>query len=193
MFATDAIPKVPDITDAGVIFALLPGLLGYITYRRFSGKRGKMEAIETVAVALCFTLAAHALWWSLNLLPRVDEILDVVGLSACGVALGVIVAMDVSRDFSFSVLRKWGVVTTSSHENVWISAIRGQGRAPIATVELADGRSAFGIISEASGTQKDGHILLSRSSWSHVDPPVEAGTVLLCANDVKRIQFHPSP
>ena len=200
IFAANAVPEIPKIESIGVLYALLPGLLAVVTYRRFAGARKKMEATETAVIALAYTIVCHATWQLLTM-PSFTfvPVPDLLGLSLCGVFWGVLVAVDVSNDWSFSILRKKGLVATSTHSTVWIGAIHDFGK--VATVELADGRTIYGIITRASMEQKDGHLVIARAVWIHqgvvqenregvVQENQDAGTTMIRGNDVKLIQFH---
>jgi hypothetical protein len=160
------IPKVADLESAGLVFALLPGLLTYLVHHALTHRSEPTSAVTAVLWGLAYTLLVHAIWALATLPGSLIPTPDIVGLSITAVGLGLALASLSRSGFVFRWLRAIGV-TISTNWTPWETALIESRREGIdyAVAHLKDKRSVKGGICGYSHKQKDGHLVLSPYQW----------------------------
>lgn len=187
-----SLPTVGKMETLGLLFSLLPGLLTYIVVRALTARERKLDAVEAVLHGLAYTVLVHALWALLTLKSWIPTP-EIVGLSFCSLAIGLMIAKCHSRGWIYNLLRRFGLTEESTWQSAWETSFR-EARAAgreYAVLYLKDGRRIMGAVRGFSSEQSSGHVAIDQSQWLNDENEVTAipGLMLLSANEIWSVQF----
>ncbi|MEL6898841.1 MAG: hypothetical protein AAFP90_22305, partial [Planctomycetota bacterium] len=101
--------SIGKLSDLGIVFSLLPGLVTYLAVRLCTGRERKIEVTEAILHALAYTLLSHAVWALCCLPGSYIPTPDIVGLSLCAIAIGLALSVAINRHLAISTLRFLGL------------------------------------------------------------------------------------
>ncbi|WP_417736488.1 DUF6338 family protein [Rosistilla oblonga] len=164
--------SVGKLSDLGIVFALLPGLVTYLVVRLCTGRERKIDVTETILHGLAYTLLSHAVWVVCTLPGSLLPTPEIVSLTLSAIVVGLVVSLAINRRVAFRTLRKLGLTREPEFPTVWETTFKLSEHdvGEYVVLELDDERRILGAILGVSPEQRDGHIALQRSQWLPMTP-----------------------
>ena len=191
------IPELGESDSIGLLFALLPGLLCFLTIHVLTARERKLETLHVVLFSLAYNLLVHGMWEWLQWEKAYFPTKPIVGLPLTAIAIGILLATAINRGFIYRVLRILRITNESEWDSVWKTAHREHRRfGEFSVITFEDGSRLQGAIRYFSESQDGGHIAVEKFCWidsENLAGPMNECRILFPAGSIKDIHFQPTP